>query len=212
MRYHPIDPALFVHNRERFTSQLPHGAMAVFHSNDIQPTNADGTRPFIQDSNLFWLTGIDQEESILILFPEAPDSKQRELLFIKKTSKEIAIWEGHKYTKQEARDTSGIQNVRWVSSFEAVLKKLISEAEVVYIPTEDHARKNLTVRKPGDRFAGWCREHFPTQQLREASRIIYPLRMVKSPLEIALIRHACQITEAGFRRVLITCQAGGLGV
>ena len=202
MRYHPIDPALFIQNRKRFTEKLPAGAMAVFHSNDVQPTNADGTRPFIQDSNLFWLSGIDQEESILILFPDAPDSKQKELLFVKKTSKEIAIWEGHKYTKQEARDTSAIENVRWTSSFEPVLKKLMSEADSVYIPTEDHSRKNLNVEKAGDRFARWCKEHFPTQQLKEASRIIYPLRMIKTPLEIELISKACEITEAGFRRVL----------
>ena len=202
MRYHPIDSSLFVDNRRRFAEKLPPGSLAIFHSNDVMPSNADGTRPFIQDSNMLWLSGIDQEESICIIFPDAPEPKQREMLFLKKTSELIAIWEGHKYTKEEAREISGIEQVHWLESYEPVLKKLMSEAEYVFIPSENHAKQSITVPDANVRFAHWCRERYPLHQYRDAARILHPLRLVKSQTEIDLIRKACDITEKGFRRIL----------
>ncbi len=202
MRYAPIDSTLFIENRRRFTELLPPGAVAIFHSNDVLPTNADGARPFIQDSNLFWLTGIDQEDSICILFPDAPEPNQREMLFLKKTNKQIAIWEGHKYTKEEAKDTSGIEHIHWLSSFEPVLKKLFSETDLVFIPSEYHAKQNIIVPDANLRFTRWCQERFPLHQFRNAAKIIQPLRLIKTQIEIDLIQKACDITETGFRRIL----------
>lgn len=202
MRYHQIDATLFTLNRDRLIEKMPAGAVGVFHSNDIVPTNADASHPFVQDSNLFWLTGVDQEGSILVLFPDAPDPGMREILFVKETSKEIAIWEGHKLTKQEARTVSGIEKVRWNTSFEAVIKRLLGQAESVLVPSESHLSPNLDYAHPNQRFAHWCREHFPVIQLDDASRLITPLRMIKTPLELKLIKTACSITERGFRHIL----------
>ncbi|MDX1478918.1 MAG: aminopeptidase P N-terminal domain-containing protein [Saprospiraceae bacterium] len=208
MRDHPIDPSLFIHNRARLTEAMPPGALAIFHSNDIPPTNADGTGPFVQNSNLFWLTGIDQEETILMLFPDAPVPEQREMLFVRKTNKQIAIWEGHKYTKEEATATSGIQSVHWLSSFESLLKKLMSETDLVFLSTSYHAKQSIEVPDRNHRFVHWCKEHFPLHQYRNAAPIVHNLRLVKSPIEIDLIRTACEITEAGFRRVLSFVKPG----
>ncbi len=202
MRYAPIDSKLFIENRRRFTENLPPGAIAIFHSNDIIPTNADGVRPFIQDANFFWLTGIDQEDSICILFPDAPEPNQREMLFLKKTNKQIAIWEGHKYTKEEAKDTSGIDHIHWLPSFQPILKKLFSESDLVYIPSEYHAKQNIIVPDANLRFTLWCQERFPLHQFQNSAKIIQPLRLIKSQIEIDLIQQACDITEAGFRRSL----------
>jgi len=202
MRYLPIDNTLFIENRKKFTAQLPPGSVAILHSNDIMPTNADGVRPFIQDSYLFWLTGIDQEESICVLFPDSPEKKQREMLFLKQTSEHIAIWEGHKYTKQEATDTSGIPNVFWLSPFENVLVKLMSETEVVYIPSELHTKQNTVIPTANIRFVHRLKEKFPLKPIVDASPILNDLRLRKSPIEVELMKRACDITETGFRRVL----------
>jgi Xaa-Pro aminopeptidase len=202
MRYAPIDSKLFVENRRRFTEKLPPGAIAIFHSNDVLPTNADGVRPFIQDANLFWLTGIDQEKSICILFPDAPEPNQREMLFLKKTNKQIAIWEGHKYTKEEAKETSGIDQIHWLSSFQPILKKLFSETDLVFLPSEYHAKQNIIIPDANLRFTLWCQERFPLHQFHNAAKIIQPLRLIKSQIEIDLIKEASAITEAGFRRSL----------
>ena len=117
MKYKPIDPELFIKNRENLTQLLEPNSLAVFQSNDIMPTSADGIMPFVQDADLFYLTGIDQEESILVLFPDFPDEKMREILLLRQTNEHIAIWEGHKYTKAEARDASGISTIMWTSDF-----------------------------------------------------------------------------------------------
>ena len=129
MKYTPIDSSLFSNNRINFSKQLRPKSIAVFNSNDIQPTNADGAMAFRQNSDLFYLTGIDQEDSILVLFPDHPDEKLREILFVKETNEEIAVWEGHKYTKEEAQETSGIQNIQWLNRFESLLIALMAEAK-----------------------------------------------------------------------------------
>ena len=202
MRYQQIDPSLFIENRKKLKAELPDGAVAIFHSNDVMPTNADAGHPFIQNSDLFWLTGIDQEETVFIMFPEAPDSSQTEILFVKKTNEQIAIWEGHKYTKEEATATSGITNVQWTDSFEGTLKKLLSETDLVYIPTPNHAKLNIEVPDQNVRFGLWCREKFPMHRYRNAATLVHKVRLHKSRVEIDLIKQACDITEKGFRRIL----------
>jgi Xaa-Pro aminopeptidase len=167
------------------------------------PTNADGTMPFRQNSDLLYLSGIDQEESILILFPDHPDEKMREILFLRETNEEIAIWEGHKYTKPEAADISGIKQVKWLSQFGAVFNALMAEAEHVYLNSNEHTRRPLTEVETRDaRFVSWCRKRYPLHQYHRAAPILYELRMIKGEIEIDILHKACDITERGFRRIL----------
>lgn len=203
MKYLPIEKNLFIDNRKNFIKNLRSGSIAVFNSNDIMPTNADGTMMFKQNTDLFYLSGIDQEESILVLFPEHPDKKMREILFLRETSKEIAIWEGHKYTKEEARETSGIQQIMWLSQFGSTFNALMAEADHVYLNTNEHTRRPLTEIETRDaRFIQWCMKKFPLHEYHRSAPILDNLRMIKSDAEINLIKNACDITEKGFRRLL----------
>lgn len=203
MRYLPIDNRLFIQNRKNFNKKLHPRSIALFNSNDIMPTNADGSMPFRQNSDLLYLSGIDQEESILVLFPDHPDKKMHEILFLRETNEEIAIWEGHKYTKSEASEISGIQNILWLSQFGATFNALMSEAEHVFLNTNEHTRRPLTEVNTRDaRFISWCRERYPLHRYHRTAPVLYNLRMIKSPIEIGLLQKACDITESGFRRIL----------
>lgn len=202
MKYLPIDNALFIQNRKKFAELLEPKSLAVFNSNDIMPTNADGTMPFKQNSDLFYLSGIDQEESILLLFPDFPEEKHKEVLFLKETNEMIAIWEGHKYTKEEAFETSGIKTVYWLSQFEQVFNSLMAKAESVYLNSNEHLRATVEVQTRDARFVKWCQENYPLHQYRRAAPLMHHLRAIKSDIEIDLMQQACNITEKGFRRVL----------
>ncbi len=203
MKYEPIDPGLFIQNRKKFSKKIKAGSIAVFNSNDIMPTNADGTMMFRQNSNIFYLSGIDQEESILVLCPDHPDEKMREILFLRETNEEIAIWEGHKYTKEEATKASGIDNVMWLSQFGPTFNALMAEVDHVYLDTNEHVRRSLAeIETRNARFINWCRERFPLHQYHRSAPIIYDLRMIKSDIEIKALQQACHITEKGFRRIL----------
>lgn len=202
MRYFPIKQELFIKNRQKLAQQLKPKSMAIFHSNDIMPTSADGTMPFRQATDIFYLSGIDQEESVLVIFPDHPEEKFREVLFLRETSELIAIWEGHKYTKEEALATSGIKTVYWLSEFEQVLNTLMTEAEFVFLNTNEHLRNSSEVETRQMRFTKWCREKYPLHKYERAAPIMHHLRAVKEEIEIALLQTACDITEKGFRRVL----------
>lgn len=202
MKYLPIDSALFIQNRKKFSALLKPKSLAVFNSNDIMPTNADGTMPFKQNSDLFYLSGIDQEESILVLFPDCPEERHKEVLFLRETSEMIAIWEGHKYTKDEAYETSGIRTVYWLSQFEQVFNALMAQAEAVYLNSNEHLRAVVEVQTRDARFAKWCQEKYPLHQYVRSAPLMHHLRAVKSAIEIDLMQKACDITEKGFRRVL----------
>lgn len=208
MKYRPIDPQLFVENRKRLAEKLEPNGVVIIHSNDILPTNADGTLAFRQNANLLWLTGIEQEETVLILAPDFPDEKMREMLFLKKTSKEIAIWEGHKYTKEEAMEATGIKNVKWVEEFDKSLQTVLAETENVYLETNEHIRSASSVQTANDRFIGSCKAAFPLHTYKRLAPIIYQLRSIKQDEEISLLQEACNITEKGFRRVLEFVEAG----
>ena len=140
MKYHQISNSLFIKNRKKFTAQMKPKSVAIFNSNDIYPVSADSTLPFAQHRDIFYLSGIDQEESILLLFPDAPYEHQKEILFLKETSELIAIWEGAKLTKEEAFAVSGIKTVYWLQDFEKVLFELMTYAETIYINTNEHYR------------------------------------------------------------------------
>ncbi len=202
MRYLPISADLFIANRERLAQQLKPNSLAVVNSNDIMPTNADGTMPFRQNNDIFYLSGIDQEESILLLFPDAPDPKMREILFLRETNELIAIWEGHKYTQEEATATSGILQVKWLSEFQATFHTLMGLCEYVYLNTNEHSRAVVEVQTRDARFINWCKEAYPLHTYQRLTPLMHYLRAKKQPQEIELIQTACQITEKGFRRLL----------
>ncbi|HVA98688.1 MAG TPA: aminopeptidase P N-terminal domain-containing protein [Bacteroidia bacterium] len=202
MKYLSIPSTLFIENRKRFAKQLKSNSLAVFNSNDIMPTNADGSMAFIQNSDLFYLSGIDQEESILLIYPEAKDTSQREILFLRETNSTIAVWEGHKYTKEEATQTSGIKTVYWLSQFETVFAALMAECEHVYLNSNEHARAHVVVETRDARFIKECKNKFPLHEYERAAPIMQDLRAIKSAEEVKLIQQACNITEKGFRRLL----------
>ncbi|WP_053971027.1 aminopeptidase P family protein [Mangrovimonas sp. ST2L15] len=202
MKYLPIDSQLFVRNRKKFISEMKPNSLAVFNSNDIYPIGADSTMPFQQDRNIFYLSGVDQEESILVLFPDCSKENHREILFLRETNDHIAVWEGEKLTKEKALETSGIKTVYWLSEFERIFKELMSQSETVYINTNEHYRASIETQTREDRFNKWLKEKFPAHSVAKSNPILQRLRSVKDPIEIALIQEACDITEKAFRRVL----------
>ncbi|GEO06403.1 Xaa-Pro aminopeptidase [Adhaeribacter aerolatus] len=202
MKYERINADLFVQNRKQYCSRLKPCSLAVFQSNDIMPTNADGTMAFRQSSDLFYLSGVDQEESILLLFPDAKDVKHHEILFVRETNDHILTWEGYKLTKDEAREVSGIKTIYWTSEFKQVFNALMAEAENVYLNTNEHLRAVIEVETRDARFLKWCRETYPLHQYHRSAPIMHHLRAVKSDIEIELIKKACRITEKAFLRLL----------
>lgn len=204
MRYKQINKSLYISNRKRLVHELKPGAVAVFNSNDIMPTNADGTMRFRQNNDLFYLTGVDQEETILVLFPDYPDKKFREVLFLRETSEVIATWEGHKLTKDEARALSGIETVLWISEFPKLLNTMLTMggAELVYLNTNEHYRAEVAVETRDSRFIKWCKEKYPLHTYERIAPIMSKLRSIKSKEEIDQLQVACDITNSAFRRVL----------
>ncbi|OGX86687.1 aminopeptidase P N-terminal domain-containing protein [Hymenobacter glacialis] len=202
MRYAPLAPEHFVENRRRFCEQLPPASLAIFQSNDIMPTNADGTLAFRQNNDLYYLSSVDQEESILVLFPDARLPQHREILFLKETSEHILIWEGYKLTKEEAKTNSGIRTIMWLESFKTVLPALMNEAENVYLNSNEHIRAVVEVETRDARFIKAIREQYPLHTYRRAAPLLHRQRAIKSPEEIKVMRTACNITEKAFRRLL----------
>ncbi|MEX2565351.1 MAG: aminopeptidase P family protein [Cyclobacteriaceae bacterium] len=202
MRYQPVDASLYIENRNKLAGKLPSKSIAVFHSNDIMPTNADGTMKFRQNNDLFYLSGIDQEESILILCPDFPDPKMHEILFIKPTDEHIAIWEGHKLTKEEAGTLSGIQNIQWTTDFENIFHTLMALSKHAFLNTNEHLRADVKVESRDARFIKECRNRYPLHQYHRVAPIMHKVRAIKEKEEIQQIQVACDITEKGFRRIL----------
>lgn len=192
MRYKKIDKSLFVNNRKRFVKELKPGSVAVFNSNDIMPTNADGTMRFRQNNDLFYLTGVDQEETILVLCPNYPDKKYREVLFLRETSELIATWEGHKLTKEEARQQTGIDTILWTSEFHKLFNTIMvmGGVEFVYLNTNQHYRAEVAVETRDARFINWCKEKYPIHKYERSAPILSKLRAVKSEMEIELLQQA----------------------
>lgn len=202
MKYQTIDAALYKLNRKDFMSQMEDGALAVFNSNDIFPISADSTMPFQQHRDILFLSGVDQEESILVLFPNAKNPNQREVLFLKETSELIAIWEGEKLDKKRALEVSGIATVHWLQDFQTVFKQMMAEASGVYLNTNEHLRANTEVETREDRFIKKVKQDYPTHQVHKSAPILHRLRSVKHPIEINLMQKACDITKAGIHRLL----------
>jgi Xaa-Pro aminopeptidase len=210
MRYKKIDPSLFIGNRKRFVKELKSGSIAVFNSNDIMPTNADGTMRFRQNNDLFYMTGVDQEETILVICPDYPEKKYREVLFLRETSELIATWEGHKLTKAEARQRTGIETVLWTSEFHKLFNMMMvmGGVEHVYLNTNQHYRAEVAVETRDARFIKSCKEKYPLHKYERIAPILSKLRAIKSEAEIELMQKACDITEMAFRRVLKFVEPG----
>jgi Xaa-Pro aminopeptidase len=201
MRYAPIDNKLFIENRKRFAKEMKPNSIAVFNANDIMPTNADGTMPFKQNKDLFYLSGIDQEETILLIFPDAPDKEHTEVLFVRETNDHLAVWEGEKLSKEQATKNSGIKKVYWTHQFKQVFTGLIFEAERIYINSNEHVRSGNEVQTRDERFHKMCLEKYPLHKYMRSAPIMYNLRAIKSAPEVELIQKACDLTEKGMRRL-----------
>ena len=202
MKYDRIDSSLYIKNRKKFKEYIQPNALAVFNSNDIYPVSADSTMPFQQHRDILYLSGVDQEESILVLFPNASNPAHKEILFLKETSELIAIWEGEKLTKQAAFETSGIKTVYWLQQFPSILKQLMAEAHGIYFNTNEHSRGSTLVETREDRFIKQIKSDYPAHQVFKSAPIMHKIRSVKESIELVLMQKACKITEAGFRRLL----------
>ncbi len=202
MRYIPLSSSFYRSNRARFMDAISQGGLAVFNSNDIYPISADSKMPFQQHRDIFYLSGIDQEESVLLLFPDAKNSNHREVLFVKKTNNHIAVWEGAKLSRKEAINISGIQTVLWTDDFNSLFNQLTKEAKSIYFNTNEHYRANIETQTREDRFIEWAKKKYPTHQHEKSNFILQRLRSLKHKEEICQIQQAINITEKGFRRVL----------
>ena len=202
MKYHQIDRNLFIKNRAKFVSQMKPNSVAVFNSNDIYPVSADSTLPFAQHRDLFYLSGVDQEESILMLFPDAPYENLKEILFLKETNEHIAVWEGEKLTKERAFEVSGVKTVIWLQDFHKTLKEIMAYADTMYINTNEHYRATIETETREARFVKWWKENYPGHKVEKSNPILQRIRSVKESEELDLIQRACDITEKGFRRIL----------
>jgi Xaa-Pro aminopeptidase len=202
MKYHQIDRNLYIKNRAKFTSQMKPNSVAVFNSNDIYPVSADSTLPFAQHRDILYLSGVDQEESILLLFPDAPYENLKEIVFLKETNEHIAIWEGEKLTKDRAFEVSGIKTVIWLQDFHKTLKEVMTYADTIYINTNEHYRAVIETETREARFVNWWKSNYPAHKVEKSNPILQRIRSIKESEEIDLIQTACNITEKGYRRVL----------
>ncbi len=208
MRYDPAPADLFVRNREKLAGLLKPGSLVVVHANDVLPTNADGVMPFKQNANLYYLSGIDQEETILLLFPDAREEADSAILYTRETNEHIRVWEGEKLSQEQASERSGIGSTKWTGAFADDFARLAKQAEHLYLETNEHARADNPVPTRNDRFIRECQERFPLHKYERLAPLMARLRSVKEPEEIAMIRQALAITESGLRRVLDKLRPG----
>jgi len=202
MKYHQVDRKLYIENRKSFAAKMKPKSLAVFNSNDIYPISADSTLPFAQQRDIFYLSGVDQEESVLVIFPDCPKKENREVLFLRETNDHIAVWEGEKLTKEKAFETSGIKTVYWLKDLEKILFEVMTQCDTVYINTNEHYRASVETETREDRFTKWLKDKYPAHSVAKSNPILQRLRSIKDPIELALMQKACDITEKGFRRIL----------
>ena len=202
MRYEKLSSTLFIKNRAKLIELLPPKSLVIISSNDIMPTNADGTMGFKQNSDLYYLSGLDQEETLLILYPDAPEDQYKEIAFVKETSELIEIWEGHKFTKQEAFDISGIKNIQWTSNLDQILKAIVYSAEQIFLIDNEHIRNSSRVETQNERLNLEIKEKYPLHKIGRLAPLLNVIRMQKESIEIDALQKAIDITENAFRRIL----------
>lgn len=202
MKYDRINSRLFIDNRKKFVSQMDEKALAVFNSNDIYPISADSTMPFQQHRDIFALSGVDQEESILVISPNSKNEMHKEVLFLKETNEHIAVWEGEKLDKKNAFDTSGIKTVYWLQDFDRIFKQMMCEVNTIYLNTNEHLRADTSVQTREDRFIEQVKKDYPAHSVGRSAPIMHQIRSVKNDIEIELMQNACNITKSGIERIL----------
>lgn len=208
MRYLPLDPQLFVQNRQRLYALLPERSLVILNSNDVLPTNADGTMVFRQNTDLFYLCGIDQEETRLVLCPQHPDPRFREVLFVRETNERIAVWEGEKLSAEQTKAISGIPTVYWTHEFETIFRSIVFEADCVYFNSNEHTRNESLTQTQEARYIAHFREKYPLHTLKRLAPLMHQLRAIKQPQEIEMLKEACRITRLGFERMLRVVKPG----
>ena len=202
MKYDKINSELFKKNRKNFIAKMKPNSVAFFNSNDIYPVSADSTLPFEQQRDIFYLSGVDQEESVLMLTTNSEKTGYKEVLFLKETSPHIAVWEGPKLDKNQAYETSGIETVFWLDEMEKIIDEVMQNCETIYYNHNEHYRAKVEVETREERFNKWIESKFENKRKERSNPILQRLRSIKDPIEIKLIQRACDITEKGFRRVL----------
>lgn len=209
MRHSKIKAGHYLALRKKLAKELKKDSLAVVNANDVMPTNADGTARFRQNNDLYYLTGVSQEETILVLCPDFPEKRYREILFLRETNETIARWEGHKLTKDEAREQTGIETILWLSEFPKLFHHLmVVGGNHVWLNTNEHYRAEVVVQSRDARFISWCKEKYPMHHYHRLAPLMAKLRAVKQKDEIALLQQACDITNAGFKRVLKMVKPG----
>lgn len=202
MRHKPIKNKLFSENRKRLTTLLAPKSLAVINANDLLPVNADATLVMHPNSDLFFLSGIEQEESILLIFQDAAEEKNREILFLREPNEHLKIWEGYKHTKEDARKISGIKNVQWLSEFPVTFRSLMLESEAAYLNSNEYKRANVEMETRDVRFIRQCQQDYPLHDFRRLAPLLHQLRVTKTDLELELLKEAIDITTKGFNRML----------
>lgn len=202
MKYHPLNPALFTQNRQRFAKALPPGTLAVFVSNDAFPSNGDALHAFKQNSDLYWLTGIEQEETMVVLFPDNPDPKYREVLVLVRPNELKEKWDGRQLRFKEAQAISGIQTIVWLDSIDALLQTWVHLADTICLDSNENDRKASLIRTREYRFIEEMKQRYPLHQYCRAAKIMRELRAIKTPLEVEVLEKAIHITEQTFRHLL----------
>lgn len=202
MKYLPLNPEIFIQNRKRFTAKMDKNSIAIFNSNDELPMNGDATYPFVQNADLLWLSGINQENSMVILFPDNPDPKYKEVLVLVKPDELKEKWYGHQLRTKEAQEISGIETIVWLDALDSLLQQWIHLADTIYLNTNENDRKANLVPVRDYRFAASMRDRYPLHNYKRSAKILKDLRAIKTPLEIEVIQKAIDITDNTFRRLL----------
>ncbi len=208
MKYLPLNSQIFIQNRKRFTGKMENNSIAVFNSNDELPTNGDAIHKFKQNADLFWLTGIEQEDSMLVLFPDNPDPKYREVLVLVRPNELKEKWDGHRLRIQEAQAISGIKTIVWLDVIDGLLQPWIHLAESIYLNSNENDRKANLIQVRDYRFAEQMRQRYPLHNFKRSARLLKELRAIKTPLEVEVMQTAINITESTFRRLLKFIRSG----
>lgn len=202
MKYLPLDPAIFIQNRKRFIDKMEKNAIAIFNSNDELPTNGDAIFKFKQNSDLYWLTGIEQEDTMLVLFPDNPDPKFREVLVLTRPNELKEKWDGKRLRAVEARGISGVGTIIWLDMLEGLLQPWVHLADAIYLNTNENDRKSSYVPVRDYRYAEMMRQRYPLHRFLRSARLLKDLRAIKTPQEVAVIQKAIDITNVTFQRVM----------
>ena len=208
MRHRSIQSKLFLRNRKNLGKLLPEKALAICNANDVLPSNADGTLPFHPNSDLFYLSGIEQEESRLLLFPGCSNPKHREILFLLEPNENLKIWEGYKHSKEDVRKISGIQTVYWIQDFDHIFQLLAAEADIFYLNNNEHNRADNQVETRDQRLNQEIQKKYPLHRIERLAPYLHDLRFCKSAEEIKLIKQAIEVTSQGFHQVLRMVKPG----